>query len=250
MSALSGRALPAGIKSGLRALFRSHGYQIEQYERSVPYLRNRLLLSHGIDLMIDVGANRGQFVLDLRTHGYKGKVVSFEPLKGPFTSLMKAARRDPDWDVHRLAIGAARGVVEMRVASDDRFSSALEMTDLPNVVAGVSALEKEQAQIDTLDNVLSRDLNGDTRMAVKIDVQGFEGEVILGGSHTLSQTLVLEIELPLSRTYVGETSLMRRLQEIYELGFHQIALVENEFIDVNSGVAHQLNAVFVRPSNP
>lgn len=47
----------------------------------------RLLAAHGIGLVLDVGANVGQYAGRLRTLGFRGRIVSFEPLPHAFARL-------------------------------------------------------------------------------------------------------------------------------------------------------------------
>ena len=48
-----------------------------------------------VDLVLDVGANVGQFASELRLVGYKGSFVSFEPLSVAHKTLSEVAGRDP-----------------------------------------------------------------------------------------------------------------------------------------------------------
>lgn len=57
-----------------------------------------------IDLVLDVGANVGQFASELRSVGYKGNLVSFEPLSAAHMALSEAASRDSRWAVHAQSL--------------------------------------------------------------------------------------------------------------------------------------------------
>ena len=64
----------------------------------------------GVDLVLDVGANAGQFSSELRSVGYQGSLVSFEPLSVAHRALSEVASRDAKWLVHpRGAIGDIDG---------------------------------------------------------------------------------------------------------------------------------------------
>jgi hypothetical protein len=56
-----------------------------------------LLKKYGISLIFDVGANVGQYAMRTRSLGYKGKIVSFEPLSSAFNHLLNNAAHDPLW---------------------------------------------------------------------------------------------------------------------------------------------------------
>ena len=78
----------------------------------------------GVDLVFDVGANVGQFGSEIRTMGFAGRIVSFEPLSAAHARLSAAAKRDPAWSVHpRCAIGDHDGTVEINIAGNSVSSS-------------------------------------------------------------------------------------------------------------------------------
>ena len=60
----------------------------------------------GINCVLDVGANEGQFALELRGIGFKGLIVSFEPLHGAFQRLQQTFSRDSCWKGFQVALGA------------------------------------------------------------------------------------------------------------------------------------------------
>ena len=71
-----------------------------------------------IDVVLDVGANTGQFAQALRAQGYHGHIVSFEPLSDAHAALVAAADSDPLWDVaERCAIGAQDGWAEINISA-------------------------------------------------------------------------------------------------------------------------------------
>jgi hypothetical protein len=85
---------------------------IDKFERN-KYLYNYMLKQHLIDLLkkckvnciLDVGANRGQYALELRKLGYKENIISFEPVKESFDELKKWSRFDSKWTVYPFALG-------------------------------------------------------------------------------------------------------------------------------------------------
>ena len=67
--------------------------------------RQRLLREHHIELVLDVGANAGQYATRLRDDGYRGQLISFEPTSDAFALLQDAAADDPQWQTRQLALG-------------------------------------------------------------------------------------------------------------------------------------------------
>src|SRR5512132_480081 len=55
---------------------------------------------YAIDCVLDVGANVGQYGTELRHAGYRGRLLSFEPVPAPAARRRQAAAGDPEWTVH------------------------------------------------------------------------------------------------------------------------------------------------------
>ena len=82
---------------------------------------------HCIDTVLDVGANRGQFARDLIAAGYRGRVISFEPLPDAHAALVReASRYTGDWRVApRKALSDTNGTATFHVTDRDTSSSLL-----------------------------------------------------------------------------------------------------------------------------
>src|SRR5262245_15866653 len=64
------------------------------------------LRDHGIDLILDVGANTGQFASQTFRLGYQGRIVSFEPQAAAHAALVANSRAHPRWLVaERCCLG-------------------------------------------------------------------------------------------------------------------------------------------------
>ena len=118
------------IRHTVRRLFWNVGLDITPFSAaSHPVARKRLLLdSHKISLVLDVGANTGQFARRLRSDlGYRNRIVSFEPLSAAFRELERSAHGDPRWEVFRLALGDTEEDREINIANNSCSSSLLAM---------------------------------------------------------------------------------------------------------------------------
>ena len=58
-----------------------------------------------IDVVLDVGANVGQFGASLRAQGYRGKIVSYEPISTVYQTLAATTAMDLEWDINNFALG-------------------------------------------------------------------------------------------------------------------------------------------------
>src|SRR5687767_14914990 len=110
----------------IRNIVRKFGFDVVRYpirhkrtEVSIvnEWRKNRfkLIHNHNIDLILDVGANDGHFGLELRANGYKGQIISFEPLLDAFAILKERASHDPSWQALNYAIGDSNSVSEINV---------------------------------------------------------------------------------------------------------------------------------------
>src|SRR5205823_5261370 len=79
-------------------------------------IQRTLLHRLRVNCVIDVGAHCGEYGRQLRGAGYRGQIVSFEPVAASFASLERRSLRDPGRSVHRLALGSAPGRATMHVA--------------------------------------------------------------------------------------------------------------------------------------
>src|ERR1700759_3528548 len=65
-----------------------------------------VIRSRGINCVIDVGGNRGQSAQRMRSLGYTGRIVSFEPSPTVLPVIRAAAAKDPDWTVRPVALSS------------------------------------------------------------------------------------------------------------------------------------------------
>lgn len=153
-----------------------------------------------INLVLDVGANTGQFAQSLRHRGYAGRIISFEPVKEAFSELENAARGDDLWKTSNLALGASSGVMAINVSKNSQFSSFNDLTETatsfdPNAEFKAS----ESVVVKTLDEAAPRDLS--SNVLLKIDTQGYERPVLEGAKETLKHVSGVLLELPIINIY-------------------------------------------------
>jgi FkbM family methyltransferase len=165
--------------------------------------RARMMARLGVDLVIDVGANRGQFGLEIRRAGYRGRILSIEPLTEPFQFLARLAAKDNRWDVIQSAVGPSSGSATIHVAANGGASSSLlPMLDLHTHAAPKATfVGDEQVEVAMLDDLVRlRGLDGAT-VFTKVDVQGYELQVLAGGSEALTRSSLVQLEMSLLPLY-------------------------------------------------
>jgi FkbM family methyltransferase len=207
--------------------------------------REAILRGGGVDLVIDVGAHAGEYGTALRAGGYRGEIVSFEPVARQFERLLVAAAGDPAWTCHNRAAGGGAGTAEINVSGNDGFSSSLlAMEDAHRQAVVDSRYERtEKIEIARLDDELAG-LSTATRHAyLKVDTQGFEHEVVAGASAVLPGCAAVELELSLTPLYEGQLLIGEMIELMRNHGFCPTHL-EPEFVDPRSGELLQVNGLF------
>lgn len=201
------------IKNSVRNAIRARGWDLVK----TPNL-NQFLASRDVDLVIDVGANDGGFASSVRRWGYAGTMLSIEPTTSAFTRLKPLVDRDRNWEALKLAVGAENGEADIFVSEWDTFSSFLPQTKLAdNFDERSQASATETVQVRRLDDLLRE--RSFQRAFLKIDVQGFEKQVLAGAAETLARSVGVQLELPIGRLYAGVWSFIEGLQHMDTLGF-------------------------------
>ena len=201
------------VNSRLRALatyldfpelwrFRRTGVQIELFRA----LRVRWLQALGIKHVLDVGANEGQFAVTAAAAFPDAEIHSFEPLEKPLARLRRLSAANPRIRVHPMALGAFSGQLEFEENEYSPASSALPLAAahkqmFPHAVKTA----KRTVPVSTLDEQSRPFWSGDAGpLMVKIDTQGYEGEVIAGGGECLKRTAVVICECSFERMYENQ----------------------------------------------
>lgn len=234
------------LSGAVQSLLHRRGLELGPYPPGGQSRRARLLASRGIDVVLDVGANVGQYGLELRAAGYEGRIVSFEPLSQAFAELSRVAEADGRWECRRLALASSEGSAEINVSGNSYSSSLLEMKDRHLRSAPDSAYTgTEKIPLGTLDSIWQEVVREGERPYLKLDVQGFELEVLRGASASLGEVAAVQSELSLVPLYEGAPLFGDLIDYLQAHGF-RLAGLEPGFEDPRSGELLQADGIFVR----
>jgi FkbM family methyltransferase len=157
-----------------------------------------------VDGIFDIGANRGQFSLACRL-GLPGvPIVAFEPIPSE-AKIFKAIHADhPEIRLLPLALGDATGEAELHLSARADSSSLLPIgAGQVKIFPGTEEVGKLKVPVRRLDE-LAAEWRGRTRQLLKLDVQGFELQVLRGASETLRHCACVYVECSELPLYEGQ----------------------------------------------
>ncbi|NNG04692.1 MAG: FkbM family methyltransferase [Inquilinus sp.] len=217
---------------------------------SFPALRLQLLRAIEPTLVLDVGANVGQFARGVLAYDRNRRVVSFEPVHASHDRLVRVAQqsRCPNWYVApSMAIGRAEGSAMMNVANYSGCSSLRPMSGTQTAFApDIVYTGAETVDVRRLDEAAREYVRNDDRIYLKIDTQGYEMDVLEGATGLMDRIVAITLECSFEEMYVGETLALELMDHVLSLGFRVFGFC-NGGRDPRSKALLYGDIFFVRP---
>lgn len=235
------------LDAGLHRLLDSNGFVLMRKANPNYYLGRRLKLmrGYGTELLLDVGANAGQYAARMRSMGYSGEIVSFEPMQAAYDQLAGNCARDTAWTCRNFALGDADGEVEINVSGNSVSSSILSMLPEHEKHAPASrVVDSEVIHVKRLD-ALPDWTQWQSRRGIwlKVDVQGYEEQVLVGAGRCLDNIAAIQLEISLRPLYSQQLTIVPMMAYLAELGFDPVAF-EPGFSDKDTGEYLQVDGIF------
>ena len=189
--------------------------------------------------VIDVGANKGQFATYARLRWPRARLICFEPLPEPRATLARVTRGRAE--LHGCALGASAGEAEMHLASRTDSSSLLALGERQKAIFGMDESGRLRVPIERLDACIRPPLARPSLL--KIDVQGFELEVLKGATGLLPEIDVVYVEDSFIELYQGQ-ALHEEIEGLLQTAGFRLDGCFNEF--THQGERIQADLLFRR----
>ena len=198
-------------------LNRGYDYQTQQRDYALAF---SLKYASRSKVALDIGAHVGLWAVDMANH-FK-ELICFEPIKESRECLIKnmADRNITNYRIHKCALGSKSGTVKLNTNDNNSGNPYVDKNG------------NEEAQIKTLD------MFGFAKIDfIKIDVEGYEFEILKGGEHTLKvckPIIVLEAKDKHYERY--DTNFREIMKWLIERNYKLENLVNSEAIFVDKDI--------------
>jgi FkbM family methyltransferase len=238
------------VKASVQRLVRRLGWEVRPVANAniEQQVVKEVLKLTGVKIVLDVGANSGQWGDLVFATGFTGKLISFEAIPDVHSTLVAhAKRRSASWEVAPCAaLGSERGHVEFNISANTLSSSVLPMRREHEVAAPESAyVSKKRVPVERLDEIASHLLPPEGDVMIKIDTQGYELQVLKGASGLLHRAAAMQLELSFVTLYEGAPTFSEMLSYMQSIGFDIFNIVP-VFKDKRTGRVLQVDGYFVR----
>ena len=222
------RLAPGALLAARGPAVREHWFDVEKQLVSFAVHHHvvAVLDMYGVNVVVDVGANTGQYARRLRAAGYRGRIVSFEPVPATFEELAGAAASDPEWHVHPYALGRDDGTTTINVVPGT-LSSVLPPTSFgAKRYSRLQEPVEQEVPLRRLDGLLDELVAGVERPRpyLKLDTQGFDLEAFAGLGERAAEFVGMQAEVALMKIYEGMPRMPEAVAAYEAAGFEVTAL--------------------------
>lgn len=195
--------------------------------------------------VIDIGANVGDFAFTAHPLFPRAQFYSFEPLPDSYEQMLRHLAHLPRHKAFNFALGNQSGELTLQRSSQSPSSSFLTMADAHKAAFPRSASSVPvTVKIERLDDVAPQ-LDIKHPLLIKIDVQGYEDQVLRGGERTVRQAALLIIETSFRTLYEGQPLFADMYDMLTAWGFCYAGALD-QLRDDNDGSIIQEDSLFAR----
>lgn len=193
------------------------GKQRLEYKNEIKRLRD--VGQRPFASIVDIGANTGQFARHARVAFPEARIISFEPVESCYTELVHTFSGDSNFRAYNCAIGKSNRKTTFYTNEYAPSSSMLEIAEehikyFPNTENTTATVIEEKLFEEVVDIA-----SLEKPCLVKIDVQGYELEIISNNDKLLSAADVVIVETSFKQLYQGQPLFDNVYQSMLNLGF-------------------------------
>ncbi len=237
--ALDALSRPRELPGTVAALAR--GVNPGQYLKlNWPWLRQS-----GIRTVIDVGAHKGEFSSAIRVLVPESRIYAFEPLPDCCSVLSRKLGSNGHAKIFPVVVGRDSGTATLWRSSYAKSSSVLPMAKLhKDSFPWTAQTEPLTVPMKSLDEFNS-EMKLEPKVLLKIDVQGYEAEVLRGATALLQKTDYVLLEVSFRTLYEGQGSFAEIHAILEKAGFAYSGNLE-QLLSPRDGSILQADALFLR----
>lgn len=237
--------MSAMLKTWIRRSFRLCGLEVKRIPAYEPY---GWLKQKDIRTVLDIGANVGQFAVQIQRLLPDARLYSFEPLVGCYNQLVETMGCFPRFRAFNCAVGDRNGRAQIYCNDFTPSSSLLPMGPLHvEAFPFTERATPQEIEVRRLDDV-TNGLDLVDNVLIKIDVQGMEDKVILGAEAVLSRASILIVETSFEVLYQGQALFDAVYDLLRERGFVYMG-TEHIIRNPKDGRVLQCDSLFMRRTN-
>lgn len=222
------------------------GLQLKKYPDLSLDARMKSIKYFEINKIFDIWANIGQYAQSMREQGFRGEIISFEPLCNAFKYLESQAEKDSKWKVYNMAIGNIDWTALINVAKNSQSSSILEMLPLHVKAAPDSVfIGTENIVMRKLDTVIDEFYDEGDNILLKIDAQWYEKNILDGAARAIKNIRWIQLEMSIVPLYKWETLFEDMIKYVQSKNFILYSL-EYTYSDAQTGQLLQVDGTFYK----
>jgi len=238
------------MKHFIKVCLRRFGFEIKRYKQLYIFecQVDTWLKQNQVDVVLDIGANTGQYASRLLANGFNGDIISFEPLSDAYKKLIENSSKNKNWHIApRMAIGDFNGEKYINISANSESSSIMPMLPLHESSEPSSKyINTEQTKVCTLDGLIGSVIPSRHKsIFLKIDTQGYEDKVLSGIKDNFNMVKAIQVELSTIPLYEGQKLYYEIIDFLVKKEFILYAIGQ-VFTDKLTGKLFQFDGFFVR----
>lgn len=238
------------IRSKTNTIIKKFGYKAVKlnFMNDLEYSIKKILLDMEIDLVMDIGAYQGGFSMFILKNRLAKQVFAIEPNQNTYPTLDGICKKYKNFNFCTgVAASDKIGKTTLNISANGESSSLRNMSSIhlkaePNSYT----MDRQDIETKTLDAIIKDSYPYfDGNIFLKIDVQGFELNVLNGAASILDSTNAILIELSTEELYHGQSGDVS-IRKYLEIRGYNLWGIWPVFVDQQSGKLLQYDALFIK----